>query len=65
MAYTRNTDYRLMSNSRISGRAKQAIALVAAVVIGMIVSSAINALPSSNKVNLSTKATIITPSIRN
>jgi hypothetical protein len=65
MGYTRNVEYRYMSNKKISSRAKQAIALVGAVVIGMIISAAVNALPSSKPVNLSTKAAIVTPMLKN
>jgi hypothetical protein len=63
MAYTRNAQYRYMSNTRLSSKAKQMIALVGAIVIGMIVSAAVNALPSAKPVNVATKINIVTPSI--
>jgi uncharacterized membrane-anchored protein len=66
MAYTRNAEYRSTTNSKISSRGKQMIALIGAIVIGMIISGAMNALPSSKSVNLSTKATtVISPSTNN
>lgn len=65
MAYTRNAEYRSTSSNRLSSRSKQLIALVGAIVIGMIVSAAVNAIPSSKPVNLSTKVTVISPSIKN
>jgi hypothetical protein len=52
-----------MSNTRLSSKAKQMIALVGAIVIGMIVSAAVNALPSAKPVNVATKVNIVTPSI--
>jgi uncharacterized membrane-anchored protein len=65
MAYTRNAEYRYTSTSRLSSRSKQLIALIGAIVIGMFVSAAVNAIPSSKPVNLSTKVTVISPSIKN
>ena len=65
MAYTRNAEYSYTSRNKISSRSKQFIALVGAIVIGMIVSAAVNAIPSSKPVNLSTKVTVISPSIKN
>lgn len=46
MAYTRNLAYKSMSNTRISSRYKQWIALIAAIIIGMIISASVNAIPS-------------------
>jgi hypothetical protein len=65
MAYTRNTQYRLMNNSRITSRANQLFVLVGAIIIGMIISAAVNALPSSKPVNVATKASIISTSVKN
>lgn len=65
MAYTRNAEYRYKPTNRLSSRSKQLIALVGAIVIGMIVSGAVNAIPSSKTVNLSTKVTVMSPSIKN
>ena len=65
MAYTRNAEYRYTSSNKISSRRKQLIALVGSIVIGMIISAAVNALPSSKPVNLSTKATVISAPIKN
>ena len=65
MAYTRNAEYRYTPTNRLSSRSKQFIALVGAIIIGMIVSAAVNAIPSSKPVNLSTKVTVISPSIKN
>jgi hypothetical protein len=53
MAHSRNMGY--MSNTRISSRANQFVALIVAIVIGMIISAAVNALPSGKKANVATK----------
>jgi hypothetical protein len=47
MGYSRNVEYRSLSNTRINSRAKQFLALIVAIVIGMIISAAVNALPSA------------------
>jgi hypothetical protein len=46
MAYTR-TSFARVSNTRISSRYNQLIALIGAIVIGMIISSMVNAVPSA------------------
>lgn len=46
MPYARHADYRYPSNNRIDSRFRQFLALVAAVVIGMIISASVNAIPS-------------------
>jgi hypothetical protein len=63
MAYTRNIEYRYMSSSRISGKAKQLLALGGAIVIGMIISAAVNALPSSKSTSVATKTIETTVSV--
>lgn len=56
MAYSR-TAYKGMTNTRIGSRYNQLIALVAAIVVGMIISSVVNAVPSS-KNTVVTKMTV-------
>jgi hypothetical protein len=56
MAYSR-TAYKGMTNTRIGSRYNQLIALIAAIVVGMIISSAVNAVPSS-KNTVVTKMTV-------
>ena len=46
MPYARHADYRYPSNNRIDSRFRQFLALIAAVVIGMIISASVNAIPS-------------------
>jgi hypothetical protein len=58
MAYTRTLDYRHISNKRLASRYKQFFALIAAIVVGMIISAAVNALPSSKPQMVSGKADI-------
>lgn len=53
MAY--NMQYRYVSNSRISSRGRQMIALIGAIIVGMIISAAVNALPSSKSAKVATK----------
>lgn len=57
MAYSLRSNYRPASQSRMSKRYKQALSLIAVIVIGMIISAAVNAIPSKKR----TVATQITP----
>ena len=65
MAYSRNVSYGYMPSSRVPARAKKFLVLVAAIVIGIIVSGVINALPSSKPVSVATKVNVFSPSIKN
>jgi hypothetical protein len=65
MAYNRNHDYSYMSNTRISSRVKQLIALVGAIIIGMIISATVNAVPSSKSHKVATKSTESAITIKN
>lgn len=64
MAYSRNAEYRYTPSARISSRGKQFLVLIGAIIIGMIISAAVNALPSSKSVNVATKVTL-EPSAKN
>lgn len=64
MAYTRYADFRYRPTNRVSSRSKQLIALAGAIIIGMIISGAVNAIPSSKPVNLSTKVSAPIESIK-
>lgn len=65
MGYSRNATYRAMPSTRINSKAKQLYVLVAVIVIGMIISGAVNVLPSSKPVNVATKASILGTTIKN
>lgn len=58
MAYTKTYQYKGVSSSRIASRYNQLMALIAAIFIGMIISAAVNALPSSKTNTVATKATV-------
>lgn len=60
MAYTKNYSYKGISSSRIASRYNQLMALIAAIVIGMIISATVNALPSSKSTPVAAKMTVNT-----
>lgn len=49
MAYSTRLSYRPVSHSRMSTRSRQAFVLIAVIVIGMIISAAVNAIPSPRR----------------
>jgi hypothetical protein len=58
MAYSTRLSYRPVSQNRMSTRSRQAFVLLAVIVIGMIISAAVNAIPSPKR----TVATQVTTS---
>jgi hypothetical protein len=56
MAYQRNVKRSHPAGTRISARYRQFVALIAVIVIGMIISSAVNAIPSAKSRAAATKA---------
>jgi hypothetical protein len=49
MAYSTRLSYRPASQNRTSARSRQAFVLLAVIVIGMIISAAVNAIPSPKR----------------
>jgi hypothetical protein len=56
MAYSRNSNYQPIAKNRIAYRYRQAMVLIATIIFGMIISAAVNAIPSSKKTTVATKA---------
>lgn len=61
MPYMRNADYRDIANARISSRMKQVLVLLAAILIGMLISASVNAIPGTK--SLRAKSTEVTEEI--
>jgi hypothetical protein len=56
MAYSRNSNFHPIAKNRIAYRYRQAMVLIATIIFGMIISAAVNAIPSSKKTTVATKA---------
>jgi hypothetical protein len=48
MSYSRNIDSRYIGNTRMSSRTKQVLVLVATIIIGMLISATLNAIPQDD-----------------
>jgi hypothetical protein len=59
----KNLDYREISNARISSRMKQVLVLIAVILIGMLISASVNAIPSSKSMTAKVAQQTSTPQV--